>query len=191
MNGSMAFDLRVMREPDRLDAHGLRSLLLATLARRGEGVFVCTEALEILFLCPRATKLLDRLGGSFHRIPSELCEVIDELRRSSCRSLSRTVSRLQVHVCELPEIGYAVWLREEVRRDEELFTALNERFGLRRRAFQVALLVRQGLSNREIARELRLEQSTVKVYLHHVYQTCGVRSRTTLIALMDSFRRNE
>jgi DNA-binding NarL/FixJ family response regulator len=99
-----------------------------------------------------------------------------------------------VHVSTIraaPPARFAVWLREEARRDEHLYAALNERYGLQRRAFQLALLVRQGLTNREIARELRLSESTVKIYLHHLYQACGVRSRTALVALMDKFRRSE
>ena len=82
-------------------------------------------------------------------------------------------------------IGTVFWLREEMRRDDRLYAALNEQYGLSRRAFQLALLVRQGLTNREIARELRLSEATVKVYLHQLYRACGVASRTALIALME------
>jgi LuxR family maltose regulon positive regulatory protein len=39
-------------------------------------------------------------------------------------------------------------------------------------------LVRQGLTNREIARTLWIAESTVKVHVHHVLEKLGVRSRT-------------
>ena len=38
----------------------------------------------------------------------------------------------------------------------------------------------QGLTNREIARLLFIEESTVKVHVHHIYDKLGVRSRMAL-----------
>ena len=39
----------------------------------------------------------------------------------------------------------------------------------------------QGLKNREIAKLLFIEESTVKVHAHHIYDKMGPRSRTGLI----------
>jgi DNA-binding NarL/FixJ family response regulator len=39
----------------------------------------------------------------------------------------------------------------------------------------------QRLKNREIAKLLFIEESTVKVHTHHIYDKLGVRSRTALI----------
>ena len=41
-------------------------------------------------------------------------------------------------------------------------------------------LMTQGLTNREIARLLFIEESTVKVHVHHIYDKLGVRSRLAL-----------
>jgi len=41
-------------------------------------------------------------------------------------------------------------------------------------------LLVQGLKNREIARLLYIEESTVKVHAHHIYDKLGIRSRTAL-----------
>jgi ATP/maltotriose-dependent transcriptional regulator MalT len=41
-------------------------------------------------------------------------------------------------------------------------------------------LLVQGLKNREIARLLFIEESTVKVHAHHIYDKLGIRSRTAL-----------
>jgi DNA-binding NarL/FixJ family response regulator len=41
-------------------------------------------------------------------------------------------------------------------------------------------LMVQGLKNREIARLLYIEESTVKVHAHHIYDKLGIRSRTAL-----------
>ena len=48
-------------------------------------------------------------------------------------------------------------------------------------------LLRAGLTNRQIAKLLFIEESTVKVHAHHIYDKLGVRSRTALTfqALLD------
>jgi DNA-binding NarL/FixJ family response regulator len=49
------------------------------------------------------------------------------------------------------------------------------------RECQVYDLMVQGLKNREIARALFIEQSTVKAHTHHIYEKLGMHSRTALI----------
>ena len=46
---------------------------------------------------------------------------------------------------------------------------------------QIAVLVQQGLSNKEIARELRLSKGTVKLHVHNILVTVGARSRREVI----------
>ena len=41
-------------------------------------------------------------------------------------------------------------------------------------------LLAGGLTNREIAKLLFIEESTVKVHAHHIYDKLGLRSRTAL-----------
>ncbi|MFJ4715457.1 response regulator [Streptomyces sp. NPDC088785] len=53
---------------------------------------------------------------------------------------------------------------------------------LSRRELEVLQLVRDGLSNAEIARQLFLSQATVKSHLVHVYAKLGVDSRTSAVA---------
>jgi LuxR family maltose regulon positive regulatory protein len=48
---------------------------------------------------------------------------------------------------------------------------------------EVLELVRQGLTNREIARTLWIAESTVKVHIHHVLAKLGARSRTEAAAM--------
>ena len=47
--------------------------------------------------------------------------------------------------------------------------------------------VRQGLRNREIAKELGVTEGTVKVYLHAIFEKLGVKNRTELAIRADDF----
>src|SRR3989304_6940335 len=53
---------------------------------------------------------------------------------------------------------------------------------LSRREKQVVELLRQGLTNKEIARQLNIKEDTVKKHLQNVFGKLGVRRRT-LVAL--------
>jgi LuxR family transcriptional regulator, maltose regulon positive regulatory protein len=80
--------------------------------------------------------------------------------------------------------------RELVERvgDSDLATAAGQplatnddrRLLLSPREREVFELLRSGFSNREIARLLYIEQSTVKAHAHHIYDKLGVRSRSAL-----------
>jgi DNA-binding NarL/FixJ family response regulator len=48
---------------------------------------------------------------------------------------------------------------------------------------EVALLVSRGLSNKEIARELRLSDGTVKLHVHSIFLKLHTRRRKTLVLL--------
>jgi DNA-binding CsgD family transcriptional regulator len=54
---------------------------------------------------------------------------------------------------------------------------------LTRREREVLELIRQGLSNRQIAKALWISESTVKVHVHNVLTKLGARSRTEAAAL--------
>jgi DNA-binding NarL/FixJ family response regulator len=47
---------------------------------------------------------------------------------------------------------------------------------------EIIKLVAQGLSNKEIAKSLFVEESTVKIHLNHVFSKLGLKSRAQLIA---------
>jgi DNA-binding NarL/FixJ family response regulator len=52
---------------------------------------------------------------------------------------------------------------------------------LTKREEEVVRLVAQGMQNREIARELKLSEHTIKNYLFHIFEKLGVSSRVELV----------
>jgi DNA-binding CsgD family transcriptional regulator len=49
---------------------------------------------------------------------------------------------------------------------------------------EVASLVITGLSNKQVGRELDLEEGTVKAHLSNIYRKTGVKNRTALAAMI-------
>lgn len=57
----------------------------------------------------------------------------------------------------------------------------NGKTPLSKREQEVAQLVSEGLSNREIAKQLNLSEHTVKNYLFHIFEKLGMSSRVELV----------
>jgi two-component system nitrate/nitrite response regulator NarP len=82
------------------------------------------------------------------------------------------------------------WIDPELSaRTQELTETYGEarRPALAPRERQLIRFVRQGLRNREIAKELGVTEGTVKVYLHGIFDKLGVNSRTELAIRADEF----
>jgi two-component system nitrate/nitrite response regulator NarP len=82
------------------------------------------------------------------------------------------------------------WIDPELTaRMKELADTLGDtgRAALAPRERELIRFVRQGLRNREIAKELGVTEGTVKVYLHGVFDKLGVSSRTELAVRADEF----
>jgi DNA-binding NarL/FixJ family response regulator len=56
---------------------------------------------------------------------------------------------------------------------------------------EIALLVADGLPNKEIASQTNLTEGTVKVYLHHIYAKLHIRNRAMLIAAVLAHRSSD
>ena len=74
--------------------------------------------------------------------------------------------------------GGAADLTQERGSNLSLLEVLTEREG------QIARLVGEGLSNKEVARQLDVSTGTVKVHLHRIYQKLAIRNRTVLALTM-------
>ena len=57
------------------------------------------------------------------------------------------------------------------------------------READIGHLISQGLRNKEIARELHMSESTVKMHLRHIYRTLHFGSRTQLALWMAASMR--
>jgi two-component system nitrate/nitrite response regulator NarL len=57
---------------------------------------------------------------------------------------------------------------------------------LTERERQIMSLVSEGLSNKDVARQLNVCDGTIKVHLHHIYQKLAIHNRTALAALAAS-----
>jgi DNA-binding NarL/FixJ family response regulator len=57
---------------------------------------------------------------------------------------------------------------------------------LTERERQIMNLVAEGLSNKDVARQLNVCDGTIKVHLHHIYQKLAIHNRTALAALAAS-----
>jgi ATP/maltotriose-dependent transcriptional regulator MalT len=64
---------------------------------------------------------------------------------------------------------------------------LADEFGLSLRELEVALLIAQGFSNREIASTVRVSTHTARHHTQHVLGKLGVRSRSRAAALINDF----
>jgi two-component system nitrate/nitrite response regulator NarL len=60
---------------------------------------------------------------------------------------------------------------------DDVLTLLTER------ERQIVHLVSEGLSNKEVGRQLNVSDGTIKVHLHHIYQKLAISNRTALAAL--------
>jgi DNA-binding NarL/FixJ family response regulator len=49
---------------------------------------------------------------------------------------------------------------------------------------EVMVLATKGFANKEIARQLRISEGTVKLHLHSIYRKLGIKSRFALAALV-------
>ena len=57
---------------------------------------------------------------------------------------------------------------------------------LTERERQIMRWVSEGLSNKEIARQLNISEGTIKVNLHHIFEKLAIKHRTALAALAKS-----
>jgi DNA-binding NarL/FixJ family response regulator len=77
--------------------------------------------------------------------------------------------------CLRSVISGTTWLEEGIIAGPVRFEPRRAQLTMREQ--QIAVLVEQGLRNRDIARELGIQTGTVKIHLRHIFEKTGVRGR--------------
>lgn len=162
------------------------SLFTRSLELSGYVVIECDESMSVLAQHgPTEAPVKDG------RLPPELeaavrAQLLEETRTSPYARTGSADFRL-VQVDRSADGTVLIWLRHHGQSRALFSRQLRERYGFKLRSQQLLTLLAQGLKNREIAEQLGLREATVKTYLHEVYETLGVKSRTQAIA---ELRRN-
>ena len=165
------------------------------------GVIVCDRRRRALAFTPAARAIVAQLWtdaslAAAAKLPDAVVRTVagfdDEAGRARVEAPhGRAAIVWSVPVPELPSSAQVICLREEVTRDDELHAVLRSRFSLSRRGLQIVTLLVRGMSNKEIASELGLTASTVKTYVHQLFEVVGVRSRHALTAVVGRIRTGE
>lgn len=95
-----------------------------------------------------------------------LCKCITRVRTGQIWANTQQLQYLIEIIAQVPS------LRVVGAQGDHLLTARQE---------QVVALVAEGLSNREIARELKLSEHTVKKYLFRIFDKLGISTRVELV----------
>ncbi|BAN47378.1 helix-turn-helix transcriptional regulator [Metapseudomonas resinovorans] len=114
----------------------------------------------------------------------DVVEVIahDRQRPVAGVSLLRTNSLAPFSAEELQRLhGLRGLLDLAVRRLPDAPAELDALAGLTPKEREIALLLREGLSNKDLARQLDLGLATVKTHMIHLFRKSGARSRTELV----------
>ncbi len=117
------------------------------------------------------------------------CELLygERLRRSGHRAAARTHLRQALSTFEeLGAVGFADRARQELKATGETVrrSSPDTRDELTPQERQIATLVANGATNREVAAGVFLSTKTVEKHLSSVYRKLGVRSRTELARLL-------
>jgi DNA-binding NarL/FixJ family response regulator len=141
----------------------------------------------VVIECDAALGVLAQHGGSESpvragRLLPELEAAVQAQLRTSPYARTGAPEFRLVQVDRNADGTLLVWLRHHAQSRALFSRQLRERYGFKLRSQQLLTLLAQGLKNREIAEQLGLREATVKTYLHEVYETLGVKSRTQAIA---------
>jgi DNA-binding NarL/FixJ family response regulator len=154
---------------DQIDGRVLRCAVRAIIAHKEDPSSNDTrELITHVVGEARSTGNLDALVSAYRAHP-HLLEALDRLETVDLQAVQRLVQQTDPKLAE--KAGF---------RLHGLTAALDD--PLTRREREVFDLMRQGMTNREIARSMWIEESTVKVHVRHILRKFSARSRTEAVA---------
>jgi LuxR family maltose regulon positive regulatory protein len=154
---------------DQIDGRVLRSFVRAIIAHRSNDANA-DGLLQKSISEARTTGNVDAFVSAYRAEPS-LLERMSDWSSTDALAIRRVVCTVDRQLAE--RAGFEI-SRDRLRSGLDLLTP---------REGDVFDLLRQGLTNREIARGLWIEESTVKVHVRHILRKLGVRSRTEAAGL--------
>ncbi|HYQ15661.1 MAG TPA: LuxR C-terminal-related transcriptional regulator [Polyangiaceae bacterium] len=157
------------------------ALLARSLELSGYVLLTCDAALDVLATRGACAPLVLN-GALLPALVDAVQAMLTTGKRSSPYALRGCPDFRLVQVDVESDGRRLIWLRRSATSRVAFGKLLRERYGFKLRSQQLLQLLVQGLGNRAIAAELGLREATVKTYLHEVYGTLGVRSRTEALA---------
>ncbi len=160
------------------------------------GTAYCLEALAQLALrqqrYERTVWLMGAAGGLWDRAGRRLGgkAIMEELHQQAVKAAQDALG--EGRYAALFRGGAAQPLDRIVRLaasdDDELPTAPDPPDPLTEREREIAVLVAEGMSNRDIARQLAIAKRTVDAHLRHIFVKLGISSRVRLATWLDPDR---
>lgn len=120
------------------------------------------------------TKVVEIKEGQLH----SLAILISGRRKYACRAL-----RLESGQSVREQARYALVL-ERISRRRESLRRMVEQYGLTPREREIALLLTEGLTSKEIAQRLNISPHTVKGYLNFLMRKVGVTTRSGIVGML-------
>ena len=125
---------------------------------------------------------ISRLRLALREIQAGQRPPLDEIELAGFAKEIRPDAETTIEITEAD--GEPLIVVRAVKRLHAPFSSLASLKGLSPRELEVAKLIAEGMTNREIARQLGIQIGTVKDHVHNILDTLKVRSRQGIVALV-------
>jgi len=144
-------------------------------------LLIVDKAFGIAAICEWSARSREEIVAPNIVVWGEAMSAADTMRllHAGVRGVLRKTAELSVLVACLRTVALGrIWMEDCILRD--LKCADHSSNALTNREQEVLQHVKQGLSNRDIARALDIQPGTVKIHLKHIFEKTGIRGRHAL-----------